>query len=356
MSSVILVHPEEQFEVPVLHAITKCNLFQNNVALAAVPYKIRSLVPLGVFQQFVVALNGNAVATTDANLSGLLLLCEEFGFEALGSQLLELKQSTKQKRMGDTETRAQFTAFEERMQQRDHDIEVLRATCERFTALEKRMQQRDHDVVAVSELRIDSRIRPELCASGGSPPSPQQPPVPSVPSLDSRIISDFPGIFAEFRRKRFSLLLRGSRDGFAAQEFHRLCDGHANTLTVILDTEGNVFGGFTPVEWESGNWHYKADDSQKSFLFTLKNPHNIPARRFALKAEMKHGAIYCDSARGPCFGSSDIVVCDNCNANTRRYTSLEYVYTNNTILHGKVVFTGSQYFQVKEIEVFEITG
>jgi hypothetical protein len=32
---------------------------------------------------------------------------------------------------------------------------------------------------------------------------------------------------------------------------------------------------------------YKPDPSQKSFLFTLKNPHNVPRRRFASKAEKK---------------------------------------------------------------------
>jgi hypothetical protein len=65
---------------------------------------------------------------------------------------------------------------------------------------------------------------------------------------------------------------------------------------VILDTKGNIFGGFTPVEWRSG-WRYRADDSQKSFLFTLKNPHNIPARRFVLKAKEKRHAICCDCDR-----------------------------------------------------------
>jgi hypothetical protein len=63
---------------------------------------------------------------------------------------------------------------------------------------------------------------------------------------------------------------------------------------VILDTKGNIFGGFTPVEWESGS-DFKADDSLKSFIFTLKNPHNIPAKRFALKTVRKHRALYCDS-------------------------------------------------------------
>jgi hypothetical protein len=49
-------------------------------------------------------------------------------------------------------------------------------------------------------------------------------------------------------------------DGFGAKEFHRCCDGRANTLTPILDTKGNIFGGFAPVEWESGN-QWKGDDS-----------------------------------------------------------------------------------------------
>jgi hypothetical protein len=118
-----------------------------------------------------------------------------------------------------------------------------------------------------------------------------------TPRLDSLIISDFPEIFAEFRGKRFDILWRGSRDGFGAKEFHRRCNRHANTLTVILDTEGNIFGGFTPVEWESGDDVWKADDSLKSFVFTLKNPHNIPARRFALKAERKQWTIICGSGR-----------------------------------------------------------
>jgi hypothetical protein len=180
---------------------------------------------------------------------------------------------------------------------------------------------------------------------------------PQPPLLVSQIISEFPDIFAEFKGKHFELLWRGSRDGFQKEEFHRRCDGHANTLTVILDTKGNIFGGFTPLEWESRtSWPYfKADDSLKSFLFTLKTPHNIPSSRFALKAEMKHKAIGCYSGCGPWFGDYDIVVSDNCDANTGSFTSLGYTYTNDTGLLEFIVFAGSKNFQVKEIEVFEIT-
>jgi hypothetical protein len=134
---------------------------------------------------------------------------------------------------------------------------------------------------------------------------------------------------------------------------------------VILDTKGNIFGGFTPVEWESprrklpffsaADPYSKADDSLQSFLFTLKNPHNVPPQIFALRAEKRGLAMYCDSGYGPCFGVGDIAVCDNCNANIGSYTSLGHSYINNTGLGTEIGFTGSQNFQITEIEVFEIT-
>jgi hypothetical protein len=85
----------------------------------------------------------------------------------------------------------------------------------------------------------------------------------------------FPSFVEEFRVKRFNLLWRGSRDGFIAQEFHFRCDWRANTLTLISDTDRNVFGAFTPVKWESGD-QLKGDSSLRSFLFTLRYPHILP--------------------------------------------------------------------------------
>jgi hypothetical protein len=173
--------------------------------------------------------------------------------------------------------------------------------------------------------------------------------------FDSRIISDFPEIFAEFQRKQFSVLWRGSRDGFSASEFHGRCDDHGNTLIVILDTKGNIFGGFTPVKWESAMHQYKADSSLKSFLFTLKNPHNIQAKKFALKAKMKDNAIICSSEWGPRF--HDMSVSNNCDTNTESYTyNFGNAYTNDTGVNRNTFFTGSTHFQVQEIEAIEITN
>jgi hypothetical protein len=119
--------------------------------------------------------------------------------------------------------------------------------------------------------------------------------------------------------------------------------------TGILHKWWNIFGGFTLLKWESRVWNGKygkenntseADNSQKSFVFTLQNPHNVPARKFPLKAECKHTEISCDSKCGPFFVGG-FSVSDNWN-------------TNDTGLNGETFLTGSKNFQVTEIEVFEI--
>jgi hypothetical protein len=186
------------------------------------------------------------------------------------------------------------------------------------------------------------------------------PPSSSLPSVfPSTIISELLELLTEFHLKHFQILWQGSQDGFSATEFHRRCDGHANTLTVIMDTKGNIFGGFTPVEWESREWQpmicYKADVSLKSFLFTLKNPHNIKARKFALKASEQDKATYCQNTEGPIFGDSDIVIHNDCNIRGNHTPCFGHSYINDTGVPSDTVLTGSSSFIVKEIEVFEIT-
>jgi hypothetical protein len=89
-------------------------------------------------------------------------------------------------------------------------------------------------------------------------------------------------------------------------------------------------------------------------LFTLRNPHNLRARRFELKGSAKNDAIYCDSSCGPHFW--DILVSDGCDANTQSGTDFfGSYYVNDTGLDGPTFLAGSRRFTVKEIEVFEIS-
>jgi hypothetical protein len=82
--------------------------------------------------------------------------------------------------------------------------------------------------------------------------------------------------------------------------------GYSNSFSKSLKPAKAFFSarrkpGFTPVKgtfrWihsakvESRNEKYESAASLKGSLFGLKNPHNIPARRFALKVEEHDTAI-----------------------------------------------------------------
>jgi hypothetical protein len=386
MAKVSLLHRHGSIQVSANLLVVKCDLFGHNPMLTGSPYTPRSHISFAHFQEFVSALEGTPVKVTNNNFKALSQLCEEFGFRDFAAQLSAFQNSDdfkKEATMKDSEARMRLLALEERMQLREQEILHLRNDLSRILQTQESAAKESNQTrTEVADLRNALREGRELAekanAVGLTSPKKPEPmeanvsiapphstvPAAPLPSLgNSVIVFGFPAIFEEFGGKQFTLLWRGSRDGFGASEFHGRCDGHANTLTVILETKGNIFGGFTPVEWESqagslptkNDGHYgKADPSMRSFLFTLKNPHNIPARRFALKPGQRRQAIWCRSDRGPHF--VDIVVADNCNTNQDSFIQFNTHYTNDTGMDGAIVFTGSKRFQVKEIEVFEITS
>jgi hypothetical protein len=91
----------------------------------------------------------------------------------------------------------------------------------------------------------------------------------SVFGFDSMIVKDYPTIFSEFRQRKWNLLYRGSRDGFAAASFHSKCDHKSNTLTLIETTKGFSFGGFTPIPWDS-NSGYKYDSPRRIHAILIR--------------------------------------------------------------------------------------
>jgi hypothetical protein len=176
--------------------------------------------------------------------------------------------------------------------------------------------------------------------------------VPGVMGFESLILDSYPKILEEFGKKTWKLLYRGSRDGFTPSDFHSRCENQSNTVTLIETTKGFIFGGFTPIPWDSSN-NYKSDSSQKSFIFTLKNAHNISPRTFKLSNASY--AIYCGSAYGPTFGNGhDIRLYDHFTGSTQNWTNVGTGYVNDTGIDGKQVLTGEYYFAVKEIEVLAI--
>jgi hypothetical protein len=180
------------------------------------------------------------------------------------------------------------------------------------------------------------------------------------PRFDSAIISTDPAVLIPFLdmtdnlwTKRFQLLWRCSHDGFRAGEFHHRCDGHGNTLTLILDRQWDIFRGFTPVPWEP-NTPQLGDPSLESFVFILKSARTLgyAGRRFKPKRELSHELLRSSATHGrSLFG---IFVNDSWER-PRGVGSQLSRYCMDVAAGSWEIFTGSSDFDVKETKVFEIT-
>jgi hypothetical protein len=126
MASMALAHPEGMFTIPALHAMIKCNLFQKNPALSGSPYRVETSISLSIFWEFFSALEGKAITITGTNFAELKLLCEEFGFVEFAVKLSDFRPSKDFKEAEDAEARGRIAALEEKSNQHDSVIAVLR--------------------------------------------------------------------------------------------------------------------------------------------------------------------------------------------------------------------------------------
>jgi hypothetical protein len=344
-----LSHPNETVELQAQVLTRECTLFRANPSLIDVPYSLKSVVSVADFREFIATLSGRPISITNDNFTGLSLLCKEFGFDSLSSRLSEFRSSPDLSdtfSIEDIDARVRLSALEEYIDDRDRAIADLQfrisQQSQTFVSVMNRLTELEK---AVAALRDASTVSKELEVGLFALKS-------WAGAMNSAIVSGFPDVFAGFRGKQFSLLWRGSSDGFASAEFHKRCDGRANTLTIIEDTDGNVFGGFTPLKWNNKSG-YTADPNLKSFLFTLRNPHKLAPRTFALKRGYENWAIWCGPIWGPHL--NDIYVCDGCQSRNESGTAhFGSAYNNDTGLDGKTLLTGAPTFRVKEIEVFAI--
>eukprot|EP00611_Tribonema_gayanum_P023626 TRINITY_DN5000_c0_g4_i1.p1 TRINITY_DN5000_c0_g4~~TRINITY_DN5000_c0_g4_i1.p1 ORF type:complete len:539 (-),score=112.01 TRINITY_DN5000_c0_g4_i1:219-1835(-) len=96
----------------------------------------------------------------------------------------------------------------------------------------------------------------------------------------------------------WQLLYQLSTHGAAPQEFHRLCDGQANTVCLAVDDKGNVFGGFTSVGWRTGgSWQ----PDHAAFLF-CKGSGVTATQRYYQNGTHPQYAVY-QGHDSPTFGA-----------------------------------------------------
>ncbi len=156
----------------------------------------------------------------------------------------------------------------------------------------------------------------------------------------------------EIELEKWSLVYRGSRDGFSGNDFHLKTDSIENTLTLIKVTNGNIFGGFTEKEWHSfGGFHL----DPKAYVFSIVNKDLKP---FKTPCSFE-GQIGCFSNSGPIFGKDeflDFCIKGNSNINKDSLSNFGSSYKHPDYKYGtekaKSILAGSHYFQTVEMEVY----
>ena len=143
-----------------------------------------------------------------------------------------------------------------------------------------------------------------------------------------------------------SLLYRGSRDGFGSSAFHSRCDGKSNTVTIILNDQNHVFGGYTSVAWYSGPGSYSTDSS--AYLFSLRRGKSTNSEKYLI-GTTAHAIAACSNEAAR-FGN-DIIICSDANINKCSTNNKHYYQTPNA---GYLSGASDSNWLVTEIEVYQL--
>nr|CAG8437406.1 5829_t:CDS:2 [Entrophospora candida] len=117
----------------------------------------------------------------------------------------------------------------------------------------------------------------------------------------------------------FKLLIRGSRDGFSSEIFHKWCDDYgAPTLIIIkLKNSLQIIGGFNYSSWKSPFLIFSTfQHDRHAFIFSLCNTYGnkdnfklARPKRTLINDGWK--ALKFSRYAGPCFGKSDLQLRSN---------------------------------------------
>ena len=167
--------------------------------------------------------------------------------------------------------------------------------------------------------------------------------------LSGRQSSELLKLCEFYLKDKWTLLYRGTRDGFGAANFHSKCDDRNNTLTILkaLGTS-YIFGGFNSINW-NGSSLYKSDPN--AFLFSLTNQDNQPCKISQLNTAK---SIYSQSNYGPTFGGgADLHICNYASYTKGSYSKLGHSYQHPQPNQGRSFLAGSAEFLLSEIEAYQ---
>eukprot|EP00347_Sterkiella_histriomuscorum_P011049 403373945 len=154
----------------------------------------------------------------------------------------------------------------------------------------------------------------------------------------------------DYEAKQYSLLYKGSRDGFNYERLHQLCDNEGPTVTFIQSELGLVFGGYTSIPLTKPNITTQIRD-EDAFIFSLsKRSTHRQIQNSQYGVQHHKNFLFA-------FGGSDICIHDNCNKNMYSKSNLGHTYSPPSDFkydsnEAKSYLAGNERFQVLEIEVY----
>ena len=138
------------------------------------------------------------------------------------------------------------------------------------------------------------------------------------------------------------LLYRKSKDGDSIETFHKLCDNKGNTLILIKVDNKNIFGGYTPLNWDETSGYKKDNDT---FIFSLT------VNCISKKCQIDN-SINCSKNFGPsscCFGLGNTkkrnMTQGNFSSTCSYYTDFSKIIPNNR----------PGIFEAEEVEIYKIS-
>ena len=147
--------------------------------------------------------------------------------------------------------------------------------------------------------------------------------------------------------KDIKLIYTAKEDGDITDIFHSKCDDKMNTLMLIKTNSEYKFGGFTKTGWKNDKGKDIYDEKAFCFSINLKRIYNISNPKFAL---------HCQSVDGrPSFGSNNYVFLLGNNFLSKSTSKVEAMNDDYIGEKKKMEINGGkEYFQVEELEVFQI--
>ena len=121
----------------------------------------------------------------------------------------------------------------------------------------------------------------------------------------------------------WTLIYRGSRDGWRASDFHAACDGKGPTVVMVLGVGANdgrnfVAGGYAAASWTSPSSGLAVADPESarsvgrgSFLFSLVDAAGHAPVQLPRKPSSYGNAMFHAATGGPMFGGGELVVGGN---------------------------------------------